>query len=231
MARTPASSSSSSSHGACAHSGSQKPPDQLPERARCAAIPVASCSRTPPCVASSGSTAWVAADVQVACAASRAGRSRRPSAPAACAYAAAECSSAAASPRSRAAARSSRCDSGRISRRNAGAALQRAGRLELVAQHRGDRERHPAGRLVERVEQRQVAGRDRLPEPLLAERPRPEALHVRHVGVQDDRQRARRRAHGAQRCQQVQRAVERAAPEAEVALRDRRREAVVERPA
>ena len=41
---------------------------------------------------------------------------------------------------------------------------------------------------LEQVEQRQVGGRDRLPQPLLAERPCPEALHVGLVGVQDDRQ-------------------------------------------
>jgi hypothetical protein len=74
------------------------------------------------------------------------------------------------------------------------AALERAGRLELVGEHRGDGERDAPGRGVEHVEQRQVAGRDRLPQPLLAERPRAEALDVGHVGVEDDRQRAA--AHG-----------------------------------
>ena len=43
---------------------------------------------------------------------------------------------------------------------------------------------------VEQVEQRQVAAGDRLPQPLLAERPGAEALDVGHVRVQDDRQRA-----------------------------------------
>ena len=44
------------------------------------------------------------------------------------------------------------------------------------------------------VEQRQVGGRDRLPQPLLAERPRPEALDVGQMRVQDDGQAAL--AHG-----------------------------------
>jgi hypothetical protein len=53
--------------------------------------------------------------------------------------------------------------------------------------------------VVEDGEHRQVRRRHRLEEPLLAERPRPEALHVRHVGVQDEREPARRgRAHGRQ---------------------------------
>ena len=43
---------------------------------------------------------------------------------------------------------------------------------------------------VEQLEQRQVAAGDRLPQPLLAERPRAEALDVGHVRVQHDRQRA-----------------------------------------
>ena len=51
--------------------------------------------------------------------------------------------------------------------------------------------------VVEQVEQRQVAARDRLPQPLLAERPGAEALDVGHVRVQDDRQRAARAARGA----------------------------------
>ena len=72
-------------------------------------------------------------------------------------------------------------------------ALGHAAGLELVAQHRGQRERDPPGVGVEHVEQRQVGGRHRLPQPLLAERPRPEALHVGHVGVQDDAEAA---AHG-----------------------------------
>ncbi len=71
-------------------------------------------------------------------------------------------------------------------------ALADAGRLELVAEDRGQRERQ-RGAPVEQVEQRQVAAGDRLPQPLLAEGPGAEALDVGHVRVQDDRQRARSR--------------------------------------
>jgi hypothetical protein len=79
-------------------------------------MPVASWSRTPAAVASSGRIAWVAAEVQVAWAARRPGTPATRSA--AAAYAAAECSSAARSPGSDVAFRSSACDAGRISRRN-----------------------------------------------------------------------------------------------------------------
>ena len=65
---------------------------------------------------------------------------------------------------------------------------------ELIAQHRGQRHRHASRVLVEHVEQRQVAGGDRLPQPFLAERPRPEALDVWHVRVQDDREPAHGRS-------------------------------------
>jgi hypothetical protein len=79
-------------------------------------------------------------------------------------------------------------------------ALVDARRFELVAQHRRQRQRQRrAG--VEQLEQREIAADDRLPQPLLAERPRAEALDVRHMRVQHDRQRpaiaARaQRAHG-----------------------------------
>ena len=63
-----------------------------------------------------------------------------------------------------------------------------AHRLELVAQDGREPERD--GRAVEHVEQRQVHARDGLPQPLLAERPGAEALHVGHVRVEDDRERA-----------------------------------------
>ena len=64
-------------------------------------------------------------------------------------------------------------------------------RVELVAEHRREpeRDRHA----VDQLEQRQVDARDGLPQPLLAERPRAEALDVRHVRVEHDRQRARPR--------------------------------------
>ena len=70
-----------------------------------------------------------------------------------------------------------------------GEALGQAGDLELIAQHGGQRQRH-RNVLVEQVEQRQIAPGDRLPQPLLAERPCPEPLDVGHVRVQHDRQRA-----------------------------------------
>ena len=76
------------------------------------------------------------------------------------------------------------------------AARERARRLELVAEHGRHRQRHAVGRGVQHVEQRQVARGDRLPQPLLAERPRAESLHVRHVGVEDEGERAGRAAHG-----------------------------------
>ena len=82
---------------------------------------------------------------------------------------------------------------------------------------------------VEHVEERQVGGGDRLPQPLLAERPRPEALDVGHVGVQDERERAGAGSR-AQHGEEVQRAVEVArGRRREVAHGDRGREAVVER--
>ncbi len=68
-------------------------------------------------------------------------------------------------------------------------ALRDAGGLELVAEHGGKRERHRCT-LVEQLEQRQIGAGHGLPQPLLAEGPGAEALHVGHVGVQDDRQRA-----------------------------------------
>jgi len=75
------------------------------------------------------------------------------------------------------------------------AAVHRARRGELVAQHGRQRERDRRA-AVEQAEQRDVRRRERLPQPLLAERPRPEAEHVRHVRVQDDRQAAARAGHG-----------------------------------
>ena len=62
-----------------------------------------------------------------------------------------------------------------------------AQRLELVGEHRGDRERDRPP-LVEHVEQGQVGGGDGLPQPLLAEGPGAVALHVGHVGVEDERE-------------------------------------------
>ncbi len=68
-------------------------------------------------------------------------------------------------------------------------ALVHAGRFELVAQHRRQRQRQRRVG-VEQLEQRHVAADDRLPQPLLAEGPRAEALDIGHVRVQHDRQRA-----------------------------------------
>ena len=72
-----------------------------------------------------------------------------------------------------------------------------AHRLELVAEDRREPDRDR--RAVEQVEQRQVHARHRLPQPLLAERPRAEALHVRHVGVEHERERAAALAHPGRR--------------------------------
>jgi hypothetical protein len=66
-------------------------------------------------------------------------------------------------------------------------ALPHARGLQLVAQDRGERQRHRHAAL-EHVEDRQVGGRHRLEQPLLAERPRAEALDVRHVRVEDERE-------------------------------------------
>ncbi len=65
------------------------------------------------------------------------------------------------------------------------AALYRTRRLELVAQDRCEREGHRCAG-AQHVEQREVGGGHGLPQPLLAEGPGPEALHVGHVGVQDE---------------------------------------------
>ena len=69
-------------------------------------------------------------------------------------------------------------------------ALTERGRDELVAQHGRQRERDRRAGL-EHVEDRQVRRRHRLEEPLLAEGPGPEPLHVRHVGVEDEGELAR----------------------------------------
>ena len=63
---------------------------------------------------------------------------------------------------------------------------------ELVGEHRRHahgRDRDPClARALEQVDQGQVAGGDRLEQPLLAEGPGAEALHVGHVRMQDDAQ-------------------------------------------
>ena len=136
------------------------------------------------------------------------------------------------SPRDRRVARPPRCRAGgsrrRISRRNA---RQRSSAPGASSWSRStgvsDSVTRP-GRGVEHVEQRQVGGRDRLPQPLLAERPRPEALDVGHVRVQDDRERPPRLTAAARPGGRA-RDRGRREPQREVARGDRRREAVVER--
>ena len=59
-------------------------------------------------------------------------------------------------------------------RQEARAPFERAGRLQLVAQDRRQRQRDRSA--IEYVKKRQVRGRHGLPEPLLAERPRPRTL-------------------------------------------------------
>src|SRR5690606_13274234 len=61
-----------------------------------------------------------------------------------------------------------------------------AQRLELVAED--GREVDGDRRAVEHLQDRQVHAGDGLEQPLLAERPSPEALHVGHVGVEDERE-------------------------------------------
>ena len=102
-------------------------------------------------------------------------------------------------------------------------------RLELVAQHGRQPDGH--GRAVEQLEQWQVNAGDGLPQPLLAERPRAEPLDVGHVRVQDERERAGsdRRVHGRRTATKSSARSSAARPQGEVARRDRRREAVVER--
>ena len=127
---------------------------------------------------------------------------------------------------SSAAATSRRCVSGRSSRRKARKRSAHPGASSWSHSTGVSDSVTRPGRGVEHVEQRQVGGRHRLPQPLLAERPRPEALHVGHVGVQDDAEARRSRP---QDREEVQRAVEVTRAQREVAHRDRGREAVVER--
>lgn len=69
-----------------------------------------------------------------------------------------------------------------------GEAVDHARRRELVGEHRRQREGDLLAARVEQLQQRQVAGRERLPQPLLAERPGAVALDVGHVRVEDERQ-------------------------------------------
>ena len=64
------------------------------------------------------------------------------------------------------------------------AARHGSGRLELIAQHRRQRERDR--RPPQNIQQRQIARGDRLPQPFLTERPSAKSLHVGHVRVQHE---------------------------------------------
>ncbi len=85
----------------------------------------------------------------------------------------------------------------------AGEAMEASGEIrgaQLVSEDRRERQRDVRIVGVEQIEQRQIAGGDRLPQPLLAERPGAEALDVGHVRVQQERERAAlaRAGHGRQ---------------------------------
>ncbi len=67
--------------------------------------------------------------------------------------------------------------------------------LELVGQHRRDADGHRSLGALQALQQRQVDAGRGLPQPLLAEGPGVEALDVRHVRVQDERERSRLGAH------------------------------------
>ena len=217
-----------------------------PKRARWAATPVSTWSRTPASVASSGSIAWVAARRP------RGVRRKRAEQVAADRLEAVRRARVVARPRARARRRaraprprgSPRCRArgsrARISRRNArkrspipGAASwsQSTGVSDSVSRRVGR---------GEHVEQRQVAGRHRLPQPLLAERPacrsprRRACASAGRSRARRDRRPLGRAAHGlhtARKSSAPSSAAgsSRCRPQREVRLADRRREAVVER--
>ena len=185
----PCSESRCSRPGAYAHSGSQNPRG-APKRRRCERRPASSWSIRPSRVATSGRTAWVAADGT---------SSTRPDAPAS-----AKSSRARRRDRFEAGERPSvairlglargaqvglhvgRIEVGRADAVLAGELeqpIRDARRLELVGEHR----RHGQGQVPGPLEHRQVGADHRVEEPLLAERVGPEPLDVGHVGVQDDR--------------------------------------------
>ena len=180
---------------------------------------MASCRRSPASVASIGSSAWVAPRSTA-----RPGRARanapsrsRPRCSNACSRAArsrpprgAPRRPARTRRRAPGRRRPRRGSAARISRRKRQVAIARlaAHGLELVAQHRRQADRHR--RAVEQLEQRQVHAGDRLPQPLLAERPGAEALDVGHVRVEHQRQRARSVGRSPQHRDEVQRAIQRA---------------------
>ena len=212
-----------------------------PKRRTCEAVPAPSCSRRPASVASSGSSAWVAARSTAPRRSSGGrrrsgpGRGARTSPRRACSRpprGAPRRPASARPPRSSPSA-SSAWTAVRISRRKRSEALARlaAHGLELVAQHRVSGRASRARRRAARA----AAGNagHRLPQPLLAERPGAEALDVGHVA-------SGARAPARPRCR-VSDAHASAAPprspapgragrgaQREVARRDRGHEAVVE---
>ena len=221
-------SSGGSSHGAWAHSGSQKPPRQpSPKRARCESIPRLHLQRA----RRRRSRAAAARRASPRRSTARAARARRAGRLRARRM---RCERRA---RSRAQARSSSrascvvpagaqpggvlaCVRRRTSSTNAAKRSATPG-ASSWSHSTGVSDSVSGAPRVEQVEQRQVAAGDRLPQPLLAERPGAEALDVGHVRVQDDRERAARARRRAQRSRPADRdEVERA-----VAGRPRRRRA------
>ncbi len=199
------------------------------------------CRRTPASVASSGRIAWVAEEVHCAwrrerrrAGPRRGGRGSR--APARSRPRSARARARAARGRRRAGPprRSSwvsrRTSSTNVSKRSASPGAS------SWSHSTGVSDSVSGAPLVEQVEQRQVAAGDRLPQPLLAERPGAEALDVGHVRVQDDRQGAasRGRSLTAGTPREVERAVQiaprRRGAGAKSRHGDRGREPVVERP-
>ena len=209
--------------------------------ARCERSPASTCSRRPASVATSGSTAWVAAEAISSTRPAPRGLARR--APSRSPSSASSRSSARAvalglGAAGRAAglgstsATSASQDPIRNRRRNS---LRRSATpvgLELVGEHRGDRHRQPLGDLADR----QVGADHGVEQPLLAERIGAEALDVGHVasGGRSPGRPRRPRAVGSRVTDrdEVERPVEVAlglGPQGEVGGGDRGHEAVVER--
>ncbi len=67
-------------------------------------------------------------------------------------------------------------------------ALSHARRAQLIAEHWGKRKRQRRLARVKQIKQWQIAGRNRLPQPLLTKRPCAKALDIRHMRVQHNRQ-------------------------------------------
>ncbi len=185
-----------SSSGSQAHSGSQSPPPHRPVRRRCEFAPVPTCNRIPASVASSGSTACVAELVQVDVAAR--GASRSP--PRASMRAiAASYSPPRVVTRGELGTEAAGGEAGLVLRMARAASLVEerpaartsGGRLELITDDGRERdgERRTLG---DERRDRQVTARVHLPQPLLAVRPGAVPVDVRHVGVEDDRERSPR---------------------------------------